>query len=127
MLQRSLHVFDAVRLDHVVHLDVIVAGNLEAALEALADFAGIVLEAFERLEAGRAIRWRVDDHAAADEANLRRTLDRALRDVATGDRADAADLERLADDGASQVHDFLARLQLAFEGGANVVGQVVDD
>ena len=54
-------------------------------------------------------------------------LDGALGDVAAGDGADAADLERLADHGPAQVDDLLARLELAFQGGADVVGQVVDD
>ena len=57
----------------------------------------------------------------ADDADLGRALDDALRDVAAGDRADAADLERLADDRPAQVDDFLARLELAFQGGADVV------
>ena len=51
-LERPLHLLDAVRLDHVVDLDVVVAGDLDAALEALADLADVVLEALERLQAG---------------------------------------------------------------------------
>ena len=39
LLQRSLHLLDAVRLDDVADLDVVVAGDLDAALEALADLA----------------------------------------------------------------------------------------
>ena len=58
----------------------------------------------------------IDDHAFADQAHLGRALDGALRDVAAGDGADAADLERLADHGPAQVDDLLARLQLAFQG-----------
>ena len=38
-----------------------------------------------------------------------------------------ADLERLADDRPAQVDDLLARLELAFQGRLDVVGQVVDD
>ena len=70
---------------------------------------------------------RVDHHAAADDAHLGRALDDALRDVAAGDGADAADLERLADHRPAEVDDLLARLELAFQGRADVVGQVVND
>ena len=44
---------NAERLDDVADFDVVVAGDLDAALEAFADLADIFLEALERFEAGR--------------------------------------------------------------------------
>src|SRR3954451_5295215 len=120
--QRALHLFDAVRLDDVVDLDVVVAGDLHAALEALAHLAHVLLEALERLQAGRALRRRVDDDARADDAHLGRALDRPGRDVTARDGADAPDLERLAHHGPAEVDAPLLRLELALQGRAHVVG-----
>src|SRR5690348_13353857 len=55
LLQRALDLLHAVRLDHVADLDVVVAGNLEAALEPLAHVPHVVLEALQRLQAGGAV------------------------------------------------------------------------
>ena len=49
-LQGSLPDLDLVRLDHVADLDVVVAGDLHAALEALADLADVVLEPLEDVQ-----------------------------------------------------------------------------
>src|SRR5262245_7966942 len=116
----SLHLIDAVGLDDVADLDVVVAGDLHAALEAFAHLADVLLEPLEGLQAGGAIRGRVDHDALANHAHLGVALDVALRDVAAGDGADAADLERVAHDGPAEVNDLFARLELAFQGGANV-------
>src|SRR5262245_44798770 len=72
LAERPLHLLDAVALDDVVYLDVVVAGDLQAALEALAHLADVVLEALERLQPGRPFGRRVDDHAGADDTDLRR-------------------------------------------------------
>src|SRR5205823_2401633 len=87
----------------------------------------VLLEALQRLQAGGAVRRRVDDGPAPDDAHQGRALDGPLGDVAAGDGADPADLERLADDGPAQVDDLLARLELALQGGPDVVGHLVDD
>src|SRR5262249_23408730 len=127
LLQRPLHLFDAIRLDHVADLDIVVAGNLEAALEAFAHFAHVFLEALERVEAGGAVGGWADDPGIADHTHLGRTLDRALGHEAAGNRADPANLECLTYHCAADVVDFLTRLELAFQGRAHVVGEVVDD
>src|SRR5262249_54108522 len=49
--QRSLHLLDAVSFDDVPDLDVVVTCNFQAALEALAHFADVVLETLERFQA----------------------------------------------------------------------------
>src|SRR4051794_38333890 len=41
--QRPLHLLDAVALDHVVHLDVVVTADLEAAVEPGPDLLGVLL------------------------------------------------------------------------------------
>src|SRR5438128_1511579 len=68
--QRALHLLDAVGLDDVADLEVVVAGDLEAAFEAFAHLARIFLETLERIETDRAVHRRVDDHAFADDADL---------------------------------------------------------
>src|SRR5438132_4929335 len=45
VLQRSLHLIDAVSLDQVADLDVIVAGDLQAAFKTFSDLTRVVLEA----------------------------------------------------------------------------------
>src|SRR6266852_4736514 len=72
VLQRSLHLVDAVGLDQVANLDIVVPGDLQAALETLANIADIVFEALERLEARCAIWGWVDDHAVANHLDLGR-------------------------------------------------------
>src|SRR5262249_25877669 len=69
--QRPLHLFDAVRLNRVADLDVVVTRDLQTALEALTDFTHVILEALQRLQARRAVGRRVNDDAAADDTHLR--------------------------------------------------------
>src|SRR5262245_19627932 len=127
LLQGSLHLLDAEGLDNVADLDVVVAGNFQAALEALADLGDIVLDAFERVQAGTAVRRWVNHDAFANEPDLGVAANDALSHEAAGHRADATDLEGLADHGSPQIDHFLDRLELAFQSGADVVGQVVND
>src|SRR5690606_6139182 len=68
---------DAVRLDDVVDLDVIEPGDLDAALEVLADLADVVLEAAEGLDG-----TLVDLAPLADDPRLGVPLDDALGDEA---------------------------------------------
>src|SRR5260370_25259581 len=95
--QRSLYLLNAVGFDHIVHLDVVVAGHLHAALVTLLHLADVVLDALQGVQANGTLRRRVDDHAGADDAHQRRALDGALGDVAAGNGADPADLEDRAD------------------------------
>src|SRR5690606_1176192 len=97
--QCSGHLFDAEALDQVADLHVVEALNVEAALEALAHLAHVVLEA---LEAGELAL--VDLHAVADQANTSPPVDDALGHVATGDRPHARNLEELPDLGDPEQH-----------------------
>src|SRR5215211_2490532 len=92
-LQRPLNRLPDVRLHHVAHLDVVVVGELDAALEAGLDLAHVLLDAAERLD--RQVFG--DDRAAAGEADLAAALDVPVGDEAAGDVAEAADLEHLSD------------------------------
>ena len=64
--------------------------DLNAALEALGDFANVVLEAAQRLDL--AVEH---DRRVANDAHLGVARDLAARDVAADDRSDLADLEDL--------------------------------
>src|SRR5207253_696134 len=123
--QSALYLLDPVRLNHVIDLDVVVAGHLNTTLEALADLADILFEALERVQAHRSVRGRINDHAAADNADLGGPLDGALGDVAARDSADPADLERLPHHGPAQVNDLFTRLEFALQGRTDIVGQLV--
>src|SRR3954470_938303 len=92
-LQRPLDRLPDVRLEHVADLDVVVVGQLDAALEAGLDLADVLLHAAEGLD-GEVLG---DDRAAAGEADLAAALDVAVGDEAAGDVAEAADFEHLAD------------------------------
>src|SRR5262245_24867628 len=96
--QRPADHVHAVRLDDVVPLDIIVIGDLDAALVAFPDFAHVVFEAFERGDLAL-----VDLAAFAEQARLRRPLDDALGDEAAGHDADLGYLEDLTDGGAAEV------------------------
>ena len=69
-----MNFFDLVNLEQVAFLDVVEAGQLDAALEAFADFLGIVLFAAQRIE-----RVVADDRAVADDAGPAVPLDDAAR------------------------------------------------
>src|SRR5262245_33495750 len=101
-LQGSLHLLDAVRLDSIVHLDVVVAGDLQAALKAFAHLADVFLDALERFQAGGPVRRRINDHPLTNDADLGGALDGPLGNVTAGHGADPADFESLADDGPAQ-------------------------
>src|SRR3954469_10744639 len=60
-LERALHLFHAVRLDPVAHLEIVEVLDPDTALEALAHLADVVLEA---LEAGEIAR--IDHRPVAD-------------------------------------------------------------
>src|SRR5687767_5895414 len=92
-LKRSLDRLPDVRLEDVADLDVVVVGELDAALEAGLDLADVLLHTAERLD--RQVFG--DDRPAAGEADLAAALDVPVGDEAAGDVAQAADLEHLAD------------------------------
>src|SRR5688572_11007153 len=85
---RDLALF--VGLDNVARLEILEAGQADAALEALTNLTCVVLEPLERRDLALP-----DDRAVAEEADLRATRDDARLHVATGDGADAGHAEDL--------------------------------
>ena len=121
-LGRAGDLADRVDLEHVAFLEVVVPVDGEAALEALGDLAGVVLEPLQRVDPAV-----VDDGAVADEADLGAALDDALGDHAAGDRAQPGDLEDLPHLGlAEDLLDLLGH-QHADQRLLDVVGHLVDD
>src|SRR5947209_2714072 len=96
--QGSVLDLDLVRFDHVADFHVVEAGDLHAALEALADLLHVVLEPLQAVEADHPVALREDHDALADYPHPGRPLDHPARDVAPGDRPDLRDPERLPDD-----------------------------
>ena len=121
-LERPGHFADFKELQDVANLDVVVTLDVQAALKAFFDFARIVLETLERVEF-----TREDDHVFAQEANARVTANHSGGDHTTGNRADLADLEDLANLGIAGDFFFLLRCLHARHGGAQLVHSVIND
>src|SRR5262249_10180546 len=79
-----------VRLDHVAVLDVGEVPEHDAAVIPRGDLADVLVEPPQALDLSV-----VDDRTVADQTDLRAAGDRAVRDVAAGDRADARGAEDL--------------------------------
>src|SRR5207237_471938 len=88
-----------VRLDEVAFLDVVVALEVDAALETLGHLARVVLEAPQRVD-----RRLVDDGAVANDAGARAAADRPACDVGAGDRAETRDPDQGAHLGLAERH-----------------------
>src|SRR5690606_27644101 len=120
--QRARDLLDRVALDDVADLHVVEVRDADAALEALAYLPDVVLEPLEGTDLAV-----VHDDAVADHARPALAVDAALRDVATGDRADLADLEGLAHLGRALDGLLLLRREQALERRRHVVDRLVDD
>src|SRR5690606_4533247 len=120
--ERARNLRDLEDLELVADLDVVVALQGQAALEALLDLADVVLEALERVELPGP-----DDGVVAQQAHMGATAHRALEHHAPGDVADPRDAEDLADlDQADDLLLLLRRQQSAHR-RLHVIHRVVDD
>src|SRR4029450_6995221 len=99
------------RLDRVADLDVVVVGERQTALEALADLGCVVLEPLER--ADREVVG--NDQPVADKARLGAAPDAARPDDPAGDVADLRRAEHLADLRAAELDLLELRLEQALE------------
>src|SRR5262245_20641685 len=113
-LQCTLFHFDLERLDDVVDFHVIEAGDLHTALEAFAHFLDVVLDSLEGIESDDLVGGRIDHDAGANDSHTGAAFDHAAGDITTGDGADLADLERLANDRTAEVNDLLDGLEAPF-------------
>src|SRR5689334_19845818 len=121
-LEGSLDLIHPERLDPVAHLEVVEVLDTDAALEALAHLAHVILEALEARQ-----RAGVDGRAVAGDPRLAGALDGAASDDAAGDGADFADLEELQHLGLAQDDFLLLGLEQAFERVPDVLHRFVDD
>src|SRR5580658_4051002 len=119
--QLLLYFLDLVALDDVLLLDVVVAIEADAALEALGDVLHVLLEALERRQLSVP-----QDGAVSKEARLGRALDRALGDVAASDR-DPLDLEEDANLRSAVLLLDERRGKEPLHRALHVVHRVVDD
>src|SRR5450759_4404623 len=111
-----------VRLQNVPFLEVVEAGEQDAALEPFRHLARVFGEALEG--AHLAV---VDHHVAAEHARARVASDHAVRDHAAGDGAQLGGLERRADLGLPEYDLLDGRLEHADQGRRDVLGDLVDD
>src|SRR3954462_7371703 len=110
-------------LDDVVDLDVVVVAERDTALETFTHLGDVVLEPAQTRD-----RDVVGDHGAVpDEPGLRVADDRAGADDATGDVADLARPEHLADLRSAELDLFELRLEHALERALDVLDGGVDD
>src|SRR5688500_8934487 len=119
LLQRPLELLPDVGFEAVADLDVVVALQLDAALEARLHFLDVVLHALERVDH----EVLGDDLAVADQADLAAPLDVAVGHHATGDVAQLGHLEDGADLGVAV--ELLADLRREHAGERLL--QVVED
>src|SRR5688572_13977434 len=120
--QRARHRFHLVRLDVVADLATVEPLDTHAALEALANFLRVILEAPQaRQEAIPNL------HAIAHQADLALAIDDTLGNHATGNRAGLRYLEELANLGHTEQHFLLVGRQHALERGAYFFDRLVDD
>src|SRR5690606_954110 len=103
-------------------LDVLVAGDADAALEAALDLGGVVLEAAQRPDLPL-----VDHAVVAEESDAGVPRDDPLDDHAAADEADLRDAEGLAHLGAALGDLLLDAVEEAGHRLLDLVGQVVDD
>jgi hypothetical protein len=115
-LEGALHLVDPERFDPVTDLDVVEVLHADAALEALAHFLHVVLEALEARDAARIDQRPVANHAPGGPDDAGRT--------AAGDGADLADLEGLQHFGLP-IRFHLLRLEQAFERRPHVFHRLV--
>src|SRR5688572_24973055 len=120
--QRAGNLLLPVAFEHVANLDVVEILHANSALEALADFLDVILEATQRSD-----RPVVDLDAVPHHANATLAVDDTAADRATGDHAHARNLEQLAHLGFAEHRLALFGPQHAFEGGADVFDRLVND
>src|ERR1700676_4655388 len=107
---------------NIANLYVIEIGDARAALKPGANFADVILKAFQGTELGRVNHGPVTQHA-----NLPVAFEHAIHDIAAGDGAAALDGEGVANFGAAQVGFGNDGLEQAFHGLFNFVGDFVND
>src|SRR6202045_5278251 len=107
---------------NIANLYVIEIGDARAALKPGANFADVVLKAFQGTELGGVNHGPVTQHA-----NLPVAFEHAIHDVATSHSPGAFDAEGVANFGAAQVGFGDDRFEQAFHGLFNFVGNFVND
>src|SRR5688572_8174230 len=121
-LERPLDLFDAERLDSVAHLEIVEVLHPDPALQSLAHFLHVVLEALEAGDGPGIHQGAVPHHP-----DLGGALNDAGAHRAAGDGADLADLEDLEHLGLAQHRLALLRLEQALQRRAHVLHRLVDD
>src|ERR1700726_518985 len=119
---RGRNLGDLEAFQNIANLHVIEIGDARAALKSGANFADIVLKAFQGTELGGVNHGSVTQHA-----NLAVTFEHAIHDIAAGDGAGALDAESVANFGAAQVGFGTDRFEQACHGFLNFVGNFVND
>src|ERR1700731_2452443 len=119
---RGRNLGDLEAFQNVADFHVVKVGDARAALEAGANFADVVLKAFQGTKLGG-----VNHSAITQHANLAVTLEHAIHNVAAGDGAGALDTEGVANFGATQVGFGDDGFEQAFHGLFNFVGNFVND
>src|SRR6267154_5337822 len=95
---RGAHLANAEAFQDIADLDVVEISDTCAAFKTSANFAGVILEALQRVELRR-----IDHRAFTQHAHLRVALQDAIDHVAARNRARALDAERVAHFRAAQI------------------------
>src|SRR5581483_2635878 len=105
MIQIALHypylrryLFRHESFNHIALLYIVEIGDIDAALHAVANFAGIVFEALERADLAL-----VNLYAVAHQAHVGITLDHTIEHIATSNGSRLGHAESLAHLGTAQI------------------------
>src|SRR3989338_5602467 len=120
--QLSGHLLELPGLEEVADLDVHLALEEDAALQAFLDLPRVVLDPLEARDPHLG-----DAHTPADDADGAVAADGPLRDHASGHHPGLGNLEELAHLGAADERLLDGRLQQPFDGRRDGIHQLVDD
>src|SRR5687767_4029611 len=120
--QCASHRLNTEALDQVADLDVIEVVNADTTLEALTNFAHVILEAFQAAD----FAFKNLD-AIPNQPHACLAIDDAFGDLATGDEPDLRHLEGFAHLRRTEHHFLLFWRQQALERGPHIFDRFVDD
>src|SRR5579883_2154021 len=116
------HAFGDKGLKEIALLNIVEVLHADTALEALTDFARVIFEALEVFDLAG-----VDDFATPDNLDLVLAADRTIDHHTTGNRANLADPEDLANFGPAVEHLTVDRLEQTRHRLLHLFDEVVDD
>ena len=118
----AFNLFHRVGFYNIAFVNIVEVLNAYAAFITGSNLADIVLEPAQRCNL-----TFMNNHAVANNANLRIALNLAVLNVCTRNRADGADLERVSDAYCTQMHFFEYGLEHTLHSVFNIFNRLIND